>query len=219
LGPPERRLSVIHNGLHLDGRAAGPPPARGKTLAFVGRCSVPKGVTVLARATPLILDADPGATITFAGPLADPRAGRILSALAGRYPGRVRLLGRLPHRQVLTLLAGSCALLAPSFYEICPMAVLEAMACGTPALASAAGPFPELMEDGVSGTLFPAGDAGALAEAALALLGSPHLQWTMGQACRARFAALYDMQVVMAQLEAFYAQVCAHGQSGPGKEV
>ncbi|MCL7455015.1 MAG: glycosyltransferase, partial [Anaerolineae bacterium] len=62
LGPLERRLSVIHNGLHLDGRrrdgrADIPPPARGKTLAFVGRCSVPKGVTVLARATPLILNA------------------------------------------------------------------------------------------------------------------------------------------------------------------
>jgi glycogen synthase len=216
IGPPERRLPVIHNGLHLEGRADTPPPARAKTLAFVGRCSVPKGVTVLARAVPRILGADPETVVVFAGPLLDPHATRILSALAERYPGRVRIPGRLPHEQAQRLLAGSYALLAPSFYEICPMAVLEAMAWGTPTVASAAGPFPELVDHGTSGLLFPAGDAGALTESVVTLLASPRLRRSMAEACRSRFAALYDMQVVVQQLEAFYAEVCARGESGPG---
>ena len=209
IGPSGPPLSVIRNGLYLNGSlvrdsaTAEPRPARAKTLTFVGRCNVPKGATVLARAVPHLLK-DGEAIVVFIGPSIDPRTARILLALADRHPGRVKIKGRLPHEQVLRLVARSYALVAPSFYEICPMAVLEAMALGVPVVAANAGPIPEIVADGVSGHLFRAGDAEALAGSLLALLKSPDKQREMGDACRSRFAALYDMQVVMEQLEAFY---------------
>lgn len=209
---PTLPLPLIPNSLHLDpsprqaaaAAAARPAP---KVLAFIGRCTIPKGVTVLARAIPHILSQDPRATALLAGPLPDPRAARLLFALADRHPGRVTIAGRLPYDQVLRLLARSHVLVAPSFYEICPMAILEAMALGVPAVASHTGPFPELVEDGVSGSLVPVGDAGALAGSVLALLNSPPARRQMAEACRSRFAARYDMQAVVGQLERFYEAV------------
>jgi glycosyltransferase involved in cell wall biosynthesis len=217
IGPAGPSLLVIRNGLYLNGShlrdsaAAEPRPARAKTLTFVGRCSVPKGATVLARAVPRLLSKDLETTVVFVGPFVDPRTARILLALADRHPGRVKMKGRLPHSQVLGLLADSYALVAPSFYEICPMAVLEAMALGTPVVAANAGPIPEIVEDRVSGLLFQPGDAEALARSLLALLDSPGRRLEMAVACRSRFAALYDMQIVMEQIEAFYEGISQGG--------
>jgi glycosyltransferase involved in cell wall biosynthesis len=162
---------------------------------------------VLARAVPDLLKNDLEATIVFVGPSVDAQTGRILQALADRHPGRVEVKGRLPHDQVLALLAGSYALVAPSFYEACPMAVLEAMALGVPAVAAGAGPMPEIVEDGVSGLLFPPGNADALGQSLLGLLNSPRTQLKMAEAAHARFTASYDMRVVMERLVAFYGQI------------
>jgi glycosyltransferase involved in cell wall biosynthesis len=212
LRPANTPLPVIPNGLPmpappLPAAAAKVQPARPKVLTFVGRCTVPKGVTVLARAIPHILHHDPQTTVVLAGPLPDPRTAARLSALAHRYPGRITLAGRLPHPQLLRLLAASHLLLAPSFYEVCPMALLEAMALGLPAVASHTGPFPELVQDRVTGALFPVGDAHALAAAVVDLLHAPHTRLDMAEACRSRFAARYDIRVVVQQLERLYETV------------
>jgi glycosyltransferase involved in cell wall biosynthesis len=162
---------------------------------------------VLARAVPDLLENDLEATIVFVGPSVDARTGRILQALADRHPGRVEVEGRVPHDQVLALLAGSYALVAPSFYEICPMAVLEAMALGVPTVAANAGPMAEIVEDGVSGLLFPAGNADALGQSLLGLLNSPHTRMKMAEAAHSRFIASYDMHIVMDRLVAFYGRI------------
>jgi glycosyltransferase involved in cell wall biosynthesis len=215
IGPDRPSLPLIRNGVYLDRSrlpsSAGPRPAATRTLTFVGRCSIPKGATVLARAVPRLLNGNPEATVIFVGPCVDPRTTRILHALADRHPDRVKITGRLPHDQVLALLASSYALVAPSFYEICPMVVLEAMALGVPAVAAGAGPMPEVVENGVSGLLFHPGDAEGLAQSLLDLLDSPGKQAEMAQACRSRFAELYDMQVVMGQLEALYYRISHAG--------
>jgi glycosyltransferase involved in cell wall biosynthesis len=72
-----------------------------------------------------------------------------------------------------------------------PNTVLEALACGTPAVATAVGGIPEQVEDGRSGYLVPAGDAPALAERLTQLLSDHELRGRMGiqaaEAARRRF--------------------------------
>jgi glycosyltransferase involved in cell wall biosynthesis len=70
--------------------------------------------------------------------------------------------------------------------EACSRAVLEAMASGTPVVAADTGGNPELIADGETGLLFPAGDGQALVAALLRLIQEPDLRQRMGQAARAR---------------------------------
>jgi glycosyltransferase involved in cell wall biosynthesis len=63
----------------------------------------------------------------------------------------------------MELMRNAALLLFPSeWYEVSPLAVIEAMACGTPVLASNRGSLDEMIVSGQNGLLFPAGDIGAL---------------------------------------------------------
>jgi glycosyltransferase involved in cell wall biosynthesis len=72
----------------------------------------------------------------------------------------------------------------PSLYEGFSLPAIEAMACGTPLVATTGGALPEVVDDG--GLLVPPGDPGALAAALLRVLGSPSLQARLGAAARRR---------------------------------
>jgi len=67
-----------------------------------------------------------------------------------------------------------------------PVSLMEAAACGVPAVATAVGGIPELVEDGVTGLLVPVGDTQALAAALEQLLRNPELAARMGVAARRR---------------------------------
>lgn len=92
-----------------------------------------------------------------------------------RLEGNVVFLGL--RRDVAELLHLSNVLVLPSHpvVETLPLAVLEAMAAGTPVVASAVGSIPDVIEDGVSGRLIPPADAAALAAALEELLADEAL--------------------------------------------
>src|SRR5205823_4898659 len=71
---------------------------------------------------------------------------------------------------------------------------IEAQALATPAVATAAGGCLETVEDGVTGLLYPMGDAPALAAAVIKLLENPELRASMGQAGRKRVEKMFDMR-------------------------
>jgi N-acetyl-alpha-D-glucosaminyl L-malate synthase BshA len=83
-------------------------------------------------------------------------------------------------------LAASDVMLMPSQSESFGLAALEAMACGTPVVASAIGGLPEVIDDGVDGQLLPPEDAAGMAEAVLALLNDRSRLERMSQAAAAK---------------------------------
>lgn len=78
--------------------------------------------------------------------------------------------------------------------ENCPLALLQAMACGLPVAASRVGGVPEIVRDGVDGLLFPAGNAAALASALRSLLADPGRTRLMGVCARERVVRHYTLQ-------------------------
>ena len=120
---------------------------------------------------------------------------------------RVHLLGRLADRDVAAVVAGACLALVPSRYEPFGLVALEAMAAGTPVVASATGGLRDVVADDVTGRVVPPGDPGALAEAIDALLADPttrrRLADQAGDAVRDRF----DWAVVAAATARVYADV------------
>jgi len=119
---------------------------------FLGRLTEEKGVAMLCRAWSELAGAIP---LKIAG------EGPLKSSLQG-LPG-IEYLGQCARPQVLELLKQAAFLVVPSlWYESFGMVIVEALACGTPVIASALGSPNELIEDGVNGFRFAPGDIAAL---------------------------------------------------------
>src|SRR2546430_8525216 len=87
----------------------------------------------------------------------------------------VELAGAAEQARVLGWWRRATAAVLPSDSEGMPVSLMEAAACGVPAVATAVGGMPELIEDGVTGFLTTPGDAGGLAGGLERLLRDPHL--------------------------------------------
>jgi glycosyltransferase involved in cell wall biosynthesis len=122
----------------------------GPTLVFSGRLVPQKDLDTLVAAVERV----PGATLLLAGD-GEERA---------RLDGRARLLGALPRPQVLELLRAADLAVLSSRWENFPHALVEALAVGTPVVATAVGGVPEIVRDGENGVLVPPGDPEALAD-------------------------------------------------------
>ena len=78
---------------------------------------------------------------------------------------------------------------------------------GRPVVASAVGPIPEIVVDGVTGLLVPPGDPAALAEAVIRLLRDPDLAAAYGRAGRARVERELRVDTMVAHTEALYEEL------------
>ena len=98
----------------------------------------------------------------------------------------VELVGAAEPAEVLAWWQRAAVAVLTSNNEGMPVSLMEAAACGVPAVATALGGIPELVEDGVTGLLTPAGDVQALVAALERLLRDPELAARLGAAARRR---------------------------------
>jgi L-malate glycosyltransferase len=113
----------------------------------------------------------------------------------------VRFLGRLD--RLVDLLQATDLFLLPSQTESFGLAALEAMACGSPVVASRAGGLPEIIEDGVTGILEPVGSVEAMARRAVETLRDPARHRAMAEAA-VRKAREFSADEVVPRYEALY---------------
>jgi glycosyltransferase involved in cell wall biosynthesis len=136
------------------------------------------------------------------GPLREP-----LEALLRRLglAQKVRLLGWRDESGVREAILASRALVLPSFGEGLPVVLMEALALGRPAVATRIAGIPELVEDGVSGWLVPAGDEDALEQALRSALATPpECLLQMGRAGRAAVRERHDAMREAQKLAALF---------------
>jgi len=91
--------------------------------------------------------------------------------------------------------------------EGCPVALLEAMACGKPSVATNIPGSRDVIEHGVSGLLVPPEDPDALSEALLSLVRSAELRASLAEGARQRILANYTIEREVAEHEALYLEV------------
>ena len=115
---------------------------------------------------------------------------------------RVRLVGE--RSDVPDLLPGFDVFAMSSRYEGLPCAVVEAMRCGLPVVATAVNSVPDLVVPGVTGVLVPAGRPDALASAVTALLADRRTADRLAAGGRARAGASYDAQALADVLDDVY---------------
>jgi glycosyltransferase involved in cell wall biosynthesis len=149
-------------------------PSREPLFLYCGRLDWEKGVDLLLRAFGRVLAARPAARLRILG--GGPRQPTLEALAEGLgISGAVGFDGRVSFGEVETALSQAWALLAPSIWpEPLGLTAIEAITRGVPAITSAGGGFAETVEPGVSGSLVPNGDEGALAECLIrALDGGP----------------------------------------------
>jgi D-inositol-3-phosphate glycosyltransferase len=93
----------------------------------------------------------------------------------------VRFIGAQPQPALRTYYVAADVTVLPSHYESFGMVALEAMACGSPVIASRVGGLVTTVRDGVTGFLVPDGDAEALAARLEAVLADADLRWRVGR--------------------------------------
>jgi glycosyltransferase involved in cell wall biosynthesis len=92
----------------------------------------------------------------------------------------------------------------PSYREGFGMTIIEAAACGVPAVASLIYGITDAVEDGQTGLLFPAGDVGVLTRTLLKLMTENELRQEMGNAARARALELFPSEKITREMVALY---------------
>jgi glycosyltransferase involved in cell wall biosynthesis len=167
----------------------------GPALAFAGRLTAQKSLRVALEAVAAV----DGVELLIAGEGDErPALERDIAELG--LGGRVRLLGALPRARVVELFAAADASILSSSWENFPHTVVEALAAGTPVLATATGGVAEVVHDGENGLLVPVGDALALGGAIRRFFGDDELRGRLRAAAAASVAG-YAPERVFAQLE------------------
>jgi phosphatidylinositol alpha-mannosyltransferase len=225
--------TALQPGLEkITGRIAVSPAARRVVVEHLGHDAVliPNGVAVaaFAGAKPLP-DAPPGPKVVFLGRIDEPRKGLavLLAALpsltrqvpdvqvlvAGPgdidrpLPPNVHLLGLVREADKAAVYATGDTYCAPNTHgESFGIVLIEAMAAGTPVVASDLEAFRRVLDDGEAGVLVPVGDSEALADALAALLQDPERQRTLS-AAGSRVVQAYDWTHVTRQIVAVYETV------------
>lgn len=123
----------------------------------------------------------------------------------------VHFLGAKEQEQLPLYYAASLAVMMPSDYESFGMVALEAMACGTPVIASRVGGLAYLIRDGETGFLVPVREPAALAECIATLLVNPQKREEMGQAA-ASLAHQYTWSVIADRLLPVFQDVIGYWQ-------
>jgi glycosyltransferase involved in cell wall biosynthesis len=197
------RIKQVHCGIEPARFASpAPMPEGGLRLVAIGRFVEQKGQMVLIPALTRVVADHPDAHLTLIGdgPLRDVLEHGV--AQAG-LTGNVTFTGWLDEAGVRAELGAAHALIMPSFAEGLPMVVMEAMAAARPVIATYIAGTPELVQDGVTGWLVPAGDDAALAGAIADLARMPHAaRVQMGDAGRARILQRHDVDGEVAKLAA-----------------
>jgi glycosyltransferase involved in cell wall biosynthesis len=167
----------------------------GRTLAFAGRLSAQKSLDVALAA---LADVE-GVTLVIAGD-GDRRLPLERRAAELGVADRVRFLGAQSRDRVLELFRAADAALLSSSWENFPHTVVEALAVGTPVLATRVGGVGEIVHEGENGLLVPAGDRDALAESIRRFFTDDALRERL-RAAAAGSVRAFDRDTVFARLE------------------
>lgn len=175
--------------------------SRPPTVLYVGRLSPEKRVDTLIRAATRVAEVLE-ASVVVAGRGAQGHELHRLAQTLG-LARRVHFVGFVPDDALPALLRSATVFVMPSAHELQSIACLEAMASGLPVIAADAMALPELVEDGKNGFLFPPGDAIALTDRIVRVLGDPVAARHLARASR-QTAEHHGIERTFTALEALY---------------
>ena len=209
---------LIPNGVRVDHYQDAPPLREwpGPAIGFLGRMDEPrKGLPILLEAFAGIRARVPEATLVIIGP---GDVDEVLADVPEALRAGIVVLGRLDEADKARALASLDVYVAPNTGgESFGIVLLEAMAAGTPVIASDLDAFARVLDGGRCGALFPVGDSAALADTVVTLIEGEDARARLVEA-GSRRAEAYDWRTVGVDLIDVYASVTA-GQSAVREDL
>ncbi|MDA0865364.1 MAG: glycosyltransferase family 4 protein [Cyanobacteria bacterium] len=208
-GADAAQVRRIYNGLDLRELRCGVPPQRPPRILSVCRLVEKKGLRYLIEACGLLKQWGCEFTCQIVG--TGPMEGELRSHLTAlQLNDWVEIVGPRPQGEVFALMQQAAVFAAP--YVIgndgnrdgLPTALLEAMALGTPCVATDVTGIPEIIRDGATGMLVAQQDAEGLAKALQMLLTQPALRTTVAAQARQLIEAEFDITRNAAELRACF---------------
>jgi glycogen(starch) synthase len=218
LGARPRDVRVFPNSVNASLFHPAPAEVDPHRILFVGKMNRLKGLFVLVEAMRAVFAAVPDATLALIG--GDHMEGgqsclaRFMEALDEATRARVLVLGRLSHADVAREVRRCGVMVLPSFTEMCPVAVLEAMSCGRPVVASDRGGIPEMVEHGRTGLLADPDRPGTFADALVQVLKDRDTAESMGAEGRRVVLETYTSERLVERLQRFYDELSVATGSG-----
>jgi glycosyltransferase involved in cell wall biosynthesis len=215
---PADKFEVIRLGIDLDSRiVAGDRdgaelrrlfgvPERSFVVGWIGRMTAIKRLPDVLAAFALLRERGVDATLCLVGDGPDREQAKRQAHELG-IAHEVRFVGY--QQDVAPYYAFFDVLLLPSANEGTPVAAIEALASGTPVVATSVGGVPDVVENDTDGILVPAGDVEALAGALERLARDPELRGEMGRAGRARTLPRYRVERLVDDVDALYRALLA----------
>jgi glycosyltransferase involved in cell wall biosynthesis len=209
-GVPAERTVTVHEGIDIDHVAAAPPvnvheafwlPHQAPVVGNVAALVPHKGQRYLIEAAHLVVQEVPDARFIVLG------EGELREHLEKQvHEHHLEKHVLLPgfRTDVLGCIKGFDLFVMSSVTEGLGTSLLDAMACGRPIVATRAGGIPEIVEDGINGTLVPPRDAAALAAAIVRALKDEGWRRRMGEAGLARVRERFTVDRMVSETAAVY---------------
>lgn len=174
LGIPADKIHVIYNGVNHEKFATTSPLKQNKSLPkdyilYVGNLKKDKGIFELLHGFAQIHQKFPLLNLIYAGPGAL-KSELLNQAMQLGITDKVTLLGAVNHNELPILMQKAKLLALPSYNEGVPNVVLEAMACGTPVVATSVGGIPEVLDEINCGAIIAPRNNEAVAEGLIKVL-------------------------------------------------
>lgn len=180
----------------------------GPFALFVGRLASNKGLDVLLAAFAQFRQREPSAKLVIVGEDGGMRPSLETQVRSLGLEPSVRFTGYLSDEGLMAAgLREARVLVLPSEYEAFGLVLLEALAQGTPVIATRVGGIPEFIEDGKAGRLVPPGNVGAVVNALEELWNDDELRRRWGEYGKSTVVPRYTWERVVDQLESVYNEV------------
>jgi glycosyltransferase involved in cell wall biosynthesis len=201
------RVRTVHNGIDTEiFRRLEQVERVPNRLVIVGKAEDrKKGVPFLLEAVRLLKDDVDVNVCVVGGQGPDGYGARLVEELG--IGDRVTFTGQLDTEELVRLYSSAEIAVTASLYEGFGLPAAEAMACGTPVIASRAGALPEVVGEDGSGVLVPPADPPALAAAIKDLLSDDALRLKMGEAARRRIEQRFSWEVAARETVGVYEEL------------
>jgi len=194
--PDPNTRSVVRHELGI--------PENATIILFVGRLNRDKGILDFSTAFNAIAKHNPDVVLLLVGAEEDISVSHILE-ICNEVRARVHYVSftSTPERYM----AAADIYCLPSYREGFGMTIIEAAACGVPAVASRIYGITDAVEDGKTGFLFAVGDVNALVQSLLKLILEQDLRQEMGNAARVRAQELFSSEWITCEMVMLYGRL------------
>lgn len=198
------KVFVVHNAVSVPDQDKADYAAN--QVLFLGRLGERKSPDVLIKAASIVSERHPEARYVFGGDGDEAAYQKMANELG--VASACTFAGWVTGKAKECLFSQSTIYCLPSKDEGMPMSVLEAMAHGLAVITTPVGGVPQVIQDGVNGSLVPVGDHGALADKLLEFMDDAALKERIGKTGRQTIQDRFGLKAFSEQIASIYERVC-----------